>query len=96
MKFNKVLFWEMWDYMEYLTGGFAIQQQSDKETRKLFDSHGNLLIEYKSIIELNEYFYSITKLGIGVRWKEAQRLNPIDKYTLSNGEVFCIGEGASQ
>lgn len=91
MKFSETLFWEMWDYMEFLSGGLSIQQQSGKKTRKLFDSHGNLLIEYKGTFELNEYFYSVTKLNVGVRWKKAQRLNPIDRYTLANGEVFCIG-----
>lgn len=91
MKFDKILFWEMWDYMEFLSGGLSVQQQSGKKTRKLFDSHGNLLIEYKDIFELNEYFYSITKLGIGIRWKKAQSLNPIISYKLASGEVWNIG-----
>lgn len=90
MKFDRELFWEMWDYMEFLTGGLAIQHQSDKKTRKMFDSHGNLLIEYKDIFELNKYFSSVTKLIRGISWKKAQQLNPLDRYPLANGEVFCI------
>ena len=91
MKFNRDLFWEMWDYMEFLSGGLSIQHQSDKKTRKLFDSHGNLLIHYKDIFELNEYFYDVTKLPFGMRWSKAQRLNPIDRYRLANGKVWHIG-----
>lgn len=96
MKFDRELFWEMWDYMEFLSGGLSIQHQSDKKTRKMFDIYGNLLIEYKDIFQLNEYFYSITKLSRGISWKKAQRLNPVDRYTLANGEVFCIGREMNQ
>ena len=95
-KFNRELFWEMRDYMEFLGGGLSVQQEGYKKPLKLFDSHGNLIIEYKDTIELHEYLYKVTKLKPGLSWKEAQRLNPITSYPLENGEIWVIGDRSKQ
>lgn len=51
--FKEELFFGMWDYLKYLCGGLYPEWQSGSNTTKLFDKHGNLLIEYRDKIKKN-------------------------------------------
>lgn len=89
--FKEELFFEMWDYLKYLCGGLYPEWQSGSNTTKLFDKHGNLLIEYRDKIELNEYLHDVTKLKKGEKWKMKQIQDPITTYKLANGSEWVIG-----